>query len=165
MLKSCSDIFFPIIAKLANMLFAEGVFPNAIKVAQIKPLLKKDRLDKDKPANYRPISSLNTISGARETISKQIEAAHSTTARHKQISVSIQTKAFYGNRTCQDHELCPQEHEHLMHDMLDSPWDMGCFWYHRPQHTLDMPFKNVWCLWHIAKILSKQSAKLCQDQW
>ena len=49
MLKSCSEIFSPIMAKLANMLFTEGVCPTAFKVAQIKPLLKKDGLDGDKP--------------------------------------------------------------------------------------------------------------------
>ena len=33
-------------------------FPSGYKVAQVTPLLKKDGLDQDNPANYRPISNL-----------------------------------------------------------------------------------------------------------
>ena len=62
LLKSCSDMFAPIIARLANLSFADGLFPTNYKRAQITPLLKKEGLDKVSPANYRPISNLNTIS-------------------------------------------------------------------------------------------------------
>jgi hypothetical protein len=61
-LKSCSDVITPLIVRLANLLFAEGQFPDRFKVAQVTPLLKKDGLDASDPANYRPISNLNTIS-------------------------------------------------------------------------------------------------------
>ena len=39
LLKSCSDFFAPIIARLANLSFAEGQFPTNFKRAQITPLL------------------------------------------------------------------------------------------------------------------------------
>jgi hypothetical protein len=61
-LKSCSDVITPLIVRLANLSFAEGRFPDRFKVAQVTPLLKKDGLDASDPANYRPISNLNTIS-------------------------------------------------------------------------------------------------------
>jgi hypothetical protein len=61
-LKSCSDIISPIVVHLANLSFAEGCFPDRFKVAQITPLLKKDGLNANDPANYRPISNINTIS-------------------------------------------------------------------------------------------------------
>ena len=60
--KACSDLFAPLIAKLANLAFNEGRFPGNFKLAQVTPLLKKAGLDAIDPANYRPISNLNTIS-------------------------------------------------------------------------------------------------------
>src|SRR2546426_5920036 len=47
---------------LANLSFEEGRFPDQFKTAQVTPLIKKDGLDANDPANYRPISNLNTIS-------------------------------------------------------------------------------------------------------
>ena len=60
--KACSDVFAPLITKLANLSFTEGRFPGNFKLAQVTPLLKKAGLDITDPANYRPISNLNTIS-------------------------------------------------------------------------------------------------------
>jgi len=60
--KACSDVFAPLITKLANLSFAEGRFPGQFKLAQVTPLLKKIGLDATDPANYCPISNLNTIS-------------------------------------------------------------------------------------------------------
>ena len=51
-------MFTLIIVRLANLTFTQGRFPEAFKVA---PLIKKDGLDVNDPANYRPISNLNTI--------------------------------------------------------------------------------------------------------
>src|SRR5271163_11978 len=59
--KACSDVFAPLITKLANLSFSEGRFPGQFKLAQVTPLLKKVGLDVSDPANYRPISNLNTI--------------------------------------------------------------------------------------------------------
>ena len=67
-LKSCADVMSPLICHLANLSFAEGVFPSPFKLAQITPLLKKDGLDDDDLANYRPISNLNTISKVIERL-------------------------------------------------------------------------------------------------
>ena len=61
-LKSCSDVITPLIVHLANLSFVEGRFPDRFKIAQVTPLIKKDGLDANEPANYRPISNLNTIS-------------------------------------------------------------------------------------------------------
>ena len=61
-LKSCADVFAPLIARLAALCFDEGVFPTRFKVASVTPLLKKKGLDCDDVANYRPISNLHTIS-------------------------------------------------------------------------------------------------------
>src|SRR5271157_1536242 len=58
----------PLISHIADLSFAEGVFPNKLKLAQVTPLLKKIGLDDDVPANYRPISNLNTISKVIERL-------------------------------------------------------------------------------------------------
>jgi len=44
-LKQCSDVFASLICNLANMSFKDGCFPEAFKVAQVTPLLKKHSLD------------------------------------------------------------------------------------------------------------------------
>src|SRR5664279_1281288 len=61
-LKRCSIVFAPLIAKLANLSFDQGQFPVQFKEAQVTPLLKKVGLDVTDPASYRPLSNLNTIS-------------------------------------------------------------------------------------------------------
>jgi len=53
----CPDFSTP-----ANLSFKQGVFLTAFKIAQVLPLLKKSGLDRSLPANYRPISNLNTVS-------------------------------------------------------------------------------------------------------
>ena len=37
-------------------------FPSSYKLASVTPLIKKNDLDRDNPANFRPISNLHTIS-------------------------------------------------------------------------------------------------------
>ena len=44
------------------------MFPSSFKIAQVTPLLKRAGLDKDNPANYRPISNLNNISKLLEKL-------------------------------------------------------------------------------------------------
>ena len=60
-MKSCADIFSPLIARLAALSFEEGVFPERYKTASVTPLLKKKGLDPDNAANYRQISNLRTV--------------------------------------------------------------------------------------------------------
>ena len=67
-LKTCSSIFSPLIARLANLSFDQGQFPSDFKIAQITSLLKKPNLDPTNPANYRPISNLNNISKILERL-------------------------------------------------------------------------------------------------
>ena len=62
LLKSCVDVFAPVIARIANLSFASGRFPSVFRTAQVLPLLKKQGLDHMTPGNYWPISNLNTIS-------------------------------------------------------------------------------------------------------
>ena len=64
LLKDCADVFAPAITRLTNLSLQSGRFPKRFKSAQVLLLLKKAGLDR--PANYRPISNLSTVSKALE---------------------------------------------------------------------------------------------------
>ena len=49
-MKSCTDVFSPLIARLAALSFSDGVFPRRYKTASVTPLLKKKGLDGDNVA-------------------------------------------------------------------------------------------------------------------
>ena len=51
MLKSCADVFGPLIARLANTSFREGIFPDIFKIGQVTPLSKKPGADIEDMAN------------------------------------------------------------------------------------------------------------------
>jgi Reverse transcriptase (RNA-dependent DNA polymerase)/Endonuclease-reverse transcriptase len=68
LVKSCCGAFATIIARLANLSFERASFPSRFRTAQVTPLLKKHGLDVSDPANYRPISNLNTISKVLERL-------------------------------------------------------------------------------------------------
>ena len=68
LIKDLHSTFSDIIARLANLSFTEGVFPDCYKSAVVTPILKKPNLDRDDPANYRPISNLNNISKLLERL-------------------------------------------------------------------------------------------------
>ena len=68
LLKSCLDELLPIITKIINLSFQKGRFPDALKIAHISPLIKKQSLDRENPQNYRPIANL-------EYLAKTIERA------------------------------------------------------------------------------------------
>jgi len=67
-IKSCPDVFAPVIAHLAKLSFSEGKFPTRYKTASFTPLLKKKELNPDVASNYRPISNLHTISKMLERL-------------------------------------------------------------------------------------------------
>ena len=75
-LKTCIDVFAPIIARLARLSFSEGKFPEHYKSASVTPLLKKKGVDIDDVTNYRPISNLHTISKIVERIFMSRVLAH-----------------------------------------------------------------------------------------
>lgn len=59
-LKLCSNLIAPIISHLANLCFAQGVFPSALKKSLVTPVFKSGT--KTDPNSYRPISVLTAIS-------------------------------------------------------------------------------------------------------
>jgi len=68
LIKSCVDVFAPLITRLATLSFRDGIFPVIYKTASVTSLLKKKDLDRECPANFCPISNLHTISKILERI-------------------------------------------------------------------------------------------------
>ena len=54
-------MFASVIARLANLSFAEGSFPIQFKTAQVTSIVKNGGIETSNPASNRPISNLNTI--------------------------------------------------------------------------------------------------------
>ncbi|XP_065675763.1 uncharacterized protein LOC136091972 [Hydra vulgaris] len=65
-LKLLANDISSVLAKLFNLSFTTGIFPNILKTASVKPIHKKDsKLDCN---NYRPISLLSNISKILEKL-------------------------------------------------------------------------------------------------
>lgn len=67
-LKSVKHVISKPLAKIINISLHEGVFPDILKRAAVKPLHKGG--DKHEPGNYRPISLISNISKVYENIMK-----------------------------------------------------------------------------------------------
>lgn len=62
LLKDCLDELLPFITLIVNSSLQTGTFPDSLKTAIVKALLKKTNLDVDDLSNYRPVSNLSFIS-------------------------------------------------------------------------------------------------------
>ena len=60
--KNCLNELLPIVTSIVNLSLQTGTFPNELKNAVVRPLLKKPTLDPDLLSNYRPISNLSFLS-------------------------------------------------------------------------------------------------------
>lgn len=60
--KHVSNCMASDLLQIVNTSILSGVFPQALKTAVIKPLLKKKNLDMSVMNNYRPISNLSFLS-------------------------------------------------------------------------------------------------------
>ena len=65
-LKDGAKILPKPISEIYNLSISHGIFPNACKVAKLKPIFKKGK--KVEPSNYRPISLLPLISKIIEEV-------------------------------------------------------------------------------------------------
>jgi len=66
LLKTCTDVFAPAIARLANLSLQTGVFSTRYKQAQVLPVLRKAGLDTSAPGNYRSILTGGPSTGDEE---------------------------------------------------------------------------------------------------
>ena len=65
-LKDGANILAKPISTFCNLSVSQGVFPDACKVAKLKPIFKKGK--KTDPSKYRPISLLPSISKVTERV-------------------------------------------------------------------------------------------------
>ena len=67
LLKKCINELLRITSKIINLSFVNGMFPDALKSAHIKPLIKKPNLDTEViKNNYRPVANLPFLAKAIE---------------------------------------------------------------------------------------------------
>ena len=72
LLKKFDDVFVPILTIIFQRSYNEGIVPNGMKRANVKPLFKSG--EKTSPANYRPVSLTPIIIKIFEkNIKKRIE--------------------------------------------------------------------------------------------
>ena len=61
-LKTCLPVILPTLTSIINMSLMTGIMPDALKVAVLSPLLKKQDADTEQLQNFRPISNLKFVS-------------------------------------------------------------------------------------------------------
>jgi len=95
LLKACSGAFSGIIANLANLTFQSGSFPARFKIAQITPLLKKTRIERNRPVELQTnIEPQHHQQGARATGSDPNHVSHQLVGDGRSVSVGVQTRPF-----------------------------------------------------------------------
>ena len=66
--RNALSVLLPFISKIINISLESGQMPSQLKVAMLRPLLKKSSLDHTQFCNYRPVSNLSFISKAIEKL-------------------------------------------------------------------------------------------------
>ncbi len=61
-LKEHLDLLLPTITNIVNMSLTSFIFPQSMKTALVRPLLKKASLDREIMKHYRPVSNLSFLS-------------------------------------------------------------------------------------------------------
>ena len=61
-MKECFATVSSVIIKIINLSMESGILPTDLKVASVKPLLKKQSLSPEEFKNFRPISNLSFLS-------------------------------------------------------------------------------------------------------
>ena len=65
-MKNCFDILLSVLTKVVNLSLSSGTMPDALKIAELLPALKKPDADLKSYSNYRPISDLKMVSKVTE---------------------------------------------------------------------------------------------------
>ncbi|PIK49456.1 hypothetical protein BSL78_13649 [Apostichopus japonicus] len=103
LVKNCKEVTVSILTRIINSSLVSGIFPRSLKLAVIRPLLKKANMDENVLKNYRPVCKHSNIAKLIEqAVKKQIDAHARFTWTFAEISVSIQGEPQYRDRnnTC-----------------------------------------------------------------
>ena len=68
LMKKCSHAIVPVLTSIINKSMETGVVPEILKVANVRPLIKKKSLDSNDCNSYRPVSNLSFISKTLERV-------------------------------------------------------------------------------------------------
>ena len=168
LIKAFFSTFSSLIAHLANLSFNQGVFPSHLKIAQITPLIKKPKLNRDYPSNYRPISNLNNISKILERLFLARLQPHLINSPHYNPFQSTY-------RSCHSTEtalLTLLNKTRLSADQ-GNPRSYSvtrperCLRHHRSRDPTRSTSLNVWCWWNcseLASFLSNPTVPICEDR-
>lgn len=66
--KECTDEIISMLTRIVNASLTEGVVPNSMKNAIVKPLIKKANLDPEILKNFRPVTNLSFLSKMIEKV-------------------------------------------------------------------------------------------------
>ena len=61
-INGCFDTLLPIITSIVNLSLATGIMPESLKLAELRPSLKKPDADHEEYASFRPTSNLPMVS-------------------------------------------------------------------------------------------------------
>ena len=68
LIKQCIDVFVPYFTVIVNKSLEFGYFPDSLKVAHVRLLLKKVGLDREILKNYRPVANLKFLGKTIERV-------------------------------------------------------------------------------------------------
>ena len=68
LLKKAESVHVPYLVAIVKNSFKQGLFPNTLRTAIVKPLLKYDTLDKDLLKTYRPVSNIAFVGKVLEIV-------------------------------------------------------------------------------------------------
>ena len=75
-IKQCVDVIVPDLTLIVNKSLQSGNFADSLKVAHIRPLLKKTGLDIENLKNYRPVSNLTYLGKTIERVVSKRMSEH-----------------------------------------------------------------------------------------
>jgi len=124
------------IARLANLWFTEGIFPNGYKLTIVTAILKKPNPHHDDFSNYRPISNINNISKLLEHMfSSCFQSYMCTSDNVSSVQSAYVCHYCYIQWISSLGHLMKASHHIIRHEC--------CFWRHSSQYTSKQTLDGV----------------------
>ena len=144
----------PCLVAIVNDSFKEGLFRSAMRTPVVRPLLKKDNLDRNTMNNYRPISNIPFISKLLEkvAVSRVVEHLSKNNLMEKYESDHNTETALL--KVHHDISSALDESHAVTHVILDLSAAYH-LWYHWPKSATVSAKCRVWC--------ARQGAVLARD--
>ena len=106
LLKRHSSVILPKLTEVVNASLEQGAFPNSLGHAIVTPILKKSSLDRNDLKNYRPVSSISSIS---KYIEKVVSARLTEHINHHNLFEPLQS-AYRNSHSTETALLSVQDH-------------------------------------------------------